>query len=492
MPGKVTLEVIDGPIKGKVFTFEAHDAFIFGRDKNCHARLPDDDLEASRHHFILEFNPPDVSLRDLGSLNGTYVNNKKYGGRKEKENPQATDHSRLPAVDIKHGDLIQVGRTLIRISVEIAVFCNQCGIQIPNTLKSAASPPDDIYTCSECLKNQSKADINSGIGAVHCQNCGNDVTEEVSRGRTGSYLCASCRRRADGNPEEVPAMMSATFPKDPVSGTTEIHGCELGDLLGQGAMAMVFKGRRKRDDRDVAIKVLLSRIAVDKKSRRQFEREIGTTMRLKHKNVVEMYDSGSSGPWFYCIMEYCPGGSVAQLMFKQGGSLSLEAARPIMLQSLGGLSYIHQQGFVHRDLKPENILLTQEKGGTAKIADMGLAKSFDQAGLSGMTLTGAFAGTPPYLPKEQLVDFKYVKPASDVWSIAATFYRMLTGMYPRQGEVGQVPIEVVLSGKTIPIRDRAPNIQPNLAEVIDTGLAANPDDRYQSAVEFLEKLREVL
>jgi serine/threonine protein kinase len=109
-----------------------------------------------------------------------------------------------------------------------------------------------------------------------------------------------------------------------------------------------------------------------------------------------------------------------------------------------------------------------------------------------MTLTGAFAGTPPYLPKEQLVDFKYVKPASDVWSIAATFYRMLTGMYPRQGEVGQVPIEVVLSGKTIPIRDRAPNIQPSLAEVIDTGLAANPDDRYQSAVEFLEKLREVL
>ena len=255
---------------------------------------------------------------------------------------------------------------------------------------------------------------------------------------------------------------------------------------------MVFKGRRKRDGLDVALKVLLARVAVDKKSRKQFEREIGTTMRLKHKNVVEIYDSGSSGPWFYCIMEYCPGGSVARLMFRHGGCLSLDDARPIMLQSLQGLSYVHQQGFVHRDLKPENILLTQENDVTAKIADMGLAKSFDQAGLSGMTLTGAFAGTPPYLPREQLIDFKYVKPVSDVWSIAATFYRMLTGAYPRQGEDGQAPIEVVLSGNTIPIRDRDPIIPPDLAKVIDTGLAANPEDRYQSAGEFLERLREVL
>ncbi len=492
MPGKVTLKVIDGPIKGKVFTFENHDAFIFGRDKNCHARLPEGDLEASRHHFILEVNPPAVSLRDLGSLNGTYVNNTKHGGRRETDNPQDADQSRLPAVDISHGDLIHVGRTVIRISVEVAVFCNECGIRIPDTWKSASSPPNNVCICPECLKKRDKADALPVVWTVHCQHCGNDVSDEVSLGRAGAYLCASCRRRAHMKPMQVPVMMSAAFPKDPVSGKTEIHGCELGDLLGQGAMAMVFKGRRKRDGLDVAFKVLLARAAVDKKSRKQFEREIGTTMRLKHKNVVEIYDSGSSGPWFYCIMEYCPGGSVARLMFRHGGCLSLDDARPIMLQSLQGLSYVHQQGFVHRDLKPENILLTQENDVTAKIADMGLAKSFDQAGLSGMTLTGAFAGTPPYLPREQLIDFKYVKPVSDVWSIAATFYRMLTGAYPRQGEDGQVPIEVVLSGKTIPMRDRDPSIPLDLANVIDTGLAVSPENRYQSAGEFLEKLREVL
>src|SRR6185503_1255868 len=101
MPGKVTLRVTRGPIQGKVFTFEQHDTFIFGRDEDCHARLPKEDKTASRHHFILEVNPPDARLRDLGSLNGVYINDTKYGGRDRDENLQEANRRKFPELDLK-------------------------------------------------------------------------------------------------------------------------------------------------------------------------------------------------------------------------------------------------------------------------------------------------------------------------------------------------------------------------------------------------------
>ena len=85
MPNKVSLQIVAGKLKGKAFTFEEHDTLIFGRAPDCHACLRDDSF-VSRHHFILEVNPPQACLRDLGSLNGTYVNGKKHGGRKERRN----------------------------------------------------------------------------------------------------------------------------------------------------------------------------------------------------------------------------------------------------------------------------------------------------------------------------------------------------------------------------------------------------------------------
>ena len=98
MAGKIILEVVSGPITGKVFSFENHDTFVFGRHLNCHARLPKDRL-VSRHHFILEVNPPDARIRDLGSLNGTYVNGAKYGGRSQDETPEDASSRRYPELD---------------------------------------------------------------------------------------------------------------------------------------------------------------------------------------------------------------------------------------------------------------------------------------------------------------------------------------------------------------------------------------------------------
>ena len=104
-------------MKGKAFLFDEHDTLVFGRARECHCCLPDDQL-VSRHHFLLEVSPPLARLRDLGSLNGTYVNGKKCGGRKPGEDPEQGGKRRYPEVDLHHGDEVRVGDTVMRLTAE--------------------------------------------------------------------------------------------------------------------------------------------------------------------------------------------------------------------------------------------------------------------------------------------------------------------------------------------------------------------------------------
>ena len=145
----------------------------------------------------------------------------------------------------------------------------------------------------------------------------------------------------------------------------------------------------------VAVKVMLSRVAVEPDAQEKFRKEIELMKELRHSNLVGLLEHGSAGGAFYFIMEYCEAGSVADLLHRRGGKLVLDEAIPLMLKSLEGLAFVHQKGHVHRDLKPENILLKgQRQNRNAMIGDLGLAKNFEKAGFSGMTLTGAYAGTP--------------------------------------------------------------------------------------------------
>jgi eukaryotic-like serine/threonine-protein kinase len=425
MGAKVQLQIKQGKDTGKVFPFTEHDTFVFGRMPDCHACIPDDS-QVSRHHFILEANPPQACLRDLGSLNGTWVNGKKFGAREKGETPEQGAKRRYPEVALKNGDRITVGRTELEVSIE--------------------QP-----------KEAPRHRVDPAVGDI-------------------SLLSPDqLARLIFGSPDKAPKL--------------QIPDWKIEAEIGRGGFGAVYRARRTDDGKIVAVKVMLSRVDADDAAIEKFKREVAVTAKLQHPNIVRVQESGASGAVFYFVMEFCDGGSAWDLMLKNSGHLSLSQAKPIILGALTGLAYAHEKGVVHRDLKPQNILLS---GGKAVLSDFGLSKSFQQAGLSGLSMTGSFAGTPYFMPREQITNFKYAKPASDVWSMAATIYNMLTGAYPYPFTKERDPIDVILNDNIVPIRKRDKTLPRNLCAVLDHALEKKAKDRYQTAADMLTAIDAAL
>jgi hypothetical protein len=442
-----------GPMKGKKFSFEEHDTFLFGRLDECHCHLADD-TQVSRRHFIIEVNPPDARIRDFGSMNGTYVNDKRIGSREKGETPEQGQKRKYPEVDLKNGDVVKVGQTTLSVQIE----------------------------------------VEEAQGPILCAQCGKDVASELGGRKQGSYICLACRQSIQLDPAQIlfDVLAKDGGKAEGKGGLPVIAGFRIVKRIGVGGYGAVYLAQRESDKKPVAIKIMLAQVAVDEEARRKFAQEINLLKALQHPNIVTILDSGSAGSAFYFVMELCSGGSVADSMTANGGKLLPTAALPMMLQSLEGLAFAHGKSVVHRDLKPSNILLSGTSlNPIAKIADLGFAKNFDKAGFSGMTVTGAFAGTPVFMPKEQLTNFKYVKPMTDIWSMGATFYNMLTGETPLDFPKGCDPMEIILRGDVVPIRKRAPQLPGGLATVIDKAIQLNPKDRYQDAAEMLVALRKV-
>ncbi len=263
------------------------------------------------------------------------------------------------------------------------------------------------------------------------------------------------------SPEQLAKLIFGS-PDQAAKPKLKIPGCKIEAEVGRGGFGAVYRARRS-DGSIVAVKVMLSRVDADDGAIAKFKRDVAVTANLSHPDIVRVLESGASGAVFYFIMEFCDGGSAWDLMLKNNGRLSLAQSKPIILGALEALAFAHDKRFVHRDLKPQNILLSR---GAVRLSDFGLAKSFQQAGLSGMSMTGSYAGTPVFMPREQITDFKYVKPVSDVWSMGATIYNMLTGAFPDPFTKERDPIDVILNDDIVPIRQRDKTIPKNLCAVL--------------------------
>jgi eukaryotic-like serine/threonine-protein kinase len=232
-----------------------------------------------------------------------------------------------------------------------------------------------------------------------------------------------------------------------------------------------------------------ARSAIDR-----FLREMNVISQLKHPNIVEWLEQGTtpSGGQFWFAMEHVDGSNLDALAKAAGGYYPIQQACRMACQVLKGLDYAHQKGFVHRDIKPENILLGRNAENllVAKISDFGLAKSYRSIGLSGLTFSGEMRGTIPFMPPEQMLDFKKVLPSGDLYSTAATLYHLLTGQFIYDDASDGIDVvRLVLEEKPVPIRKRRPEISPELAAVIDRGLERDPADRFPDAAALRQALR---
>jgi hypothetical protein len=457
MASTVSLVVTAGPIRGQRYDFPGHDTFLFGRAPDCHARLAASDTSASRHHFLLEVNPPQARLRDLGSLNGTHVNGVRHGGRRGLESPEEAATRDRAEVDLRDGDEIRVGVTVIRVEVSAPPVCSDCGRPVPDAERASCGWVGGAYLCEACRPGTVK-----GHGPA----------------ANTSPLARLATERQVEDAGHAPGSRVGPYSID--------------RLLGKGGMGAVYLARRFGGEPAplVALKVMLPRMVVDEGAQEAFIREIEVTRALRHPNIVSLLDFGRDQGRFYFALEYCAGGSTEQLRRRHGGRVPLPSTLHIAVGALEGLAAAHEAGFVHRDIKPDNVLLGED--GAARLADFGLAKSFQQAGLSGMTATGTVGGTFQFMAREQLTSYRQSRPATDVWSMAATLYYLLTGQYARDFAAHSDPLAVILRGGVVPLRQRDPSVPQDLAAVIDRALDDEPSRRFPTARELVAALRGVL
>jgi serine/threonine protein kinase len=247
--------------------------------------------------------------------------------------------------------------------------------------------------------------------------------------------------------------------------------------LGSGGMAVVYLAHDEQLHRRVAIKVLAEHLAGDDSFRARFLQESKLAGRLSHPNVVQVYDAGETEGSPYIVMEYVPGDTIAQR-----GKLSYQDAVPLALQACSGLQHAHAAGLVHRDVKPANLLVREDD--VLKIADFGIARA---AELTRLTQHGTILGTAAYLSPEQAAG-EEVTTATDIYSLGAVVYELLTGRAPYEFESLAELAAQQKGGVITPLRDLESSVPEPVEAAVMHALAREPRFRPASAADFADEL----
>src|SRR5262245_30727141 len=257
--------------------------------------------------------------------------------------------------------------------------------------------------------------------------------------------------------------------------------------VGSGAMGVGYKCTRPGLDRPVAVKVLLAARHTGAHAAVRFEREARAAARLTHPNVVQIHDVGTEGdlPWF--VMEFVDGCSLDKLIGTP--ALTLDATLRLVCLVARALQAAHEQGIIHRDIKPSNILL--HSSGQPKLADFGLAKLLDDG--SALSGSGDIIGTPRYMAPEQVLGGPQdVDARTDVYSLGAVMYEMLTGRPPVEGANVLAVLRKLSDEEPVPLRELNPAVPEEVAAICARALARARQDRFASAAEFAEAVQGYL
>ena len=267
----------------------------------------------------------------------------------------------------------------------------------------------------------------------------------------------------------------------------QIPGYKILSRLGAGAMATVFLAKQLSLDRKVAIKVLPKRFSENREYVERFYKEGQAAAKLNHANIVQAFDVGETGGYHYFVMEYVEGHTLHDEL-ERGKSFSEEEALRIITQIARALAHAHERGLIHRDVKPKNIMITTD--GTAKLADMGLARlaADEQAA---QAEAGKAYGTPYYIAPEQIrgemdIDFR-----ADIYALGATLYHLVTRRVPFDGDTPAAVMHKHLKEPLVPPDHVKTSLSLGLGEAVEVMMAKSRDERYASTSDLIMDLEAV-
>ena len=369
-----------------------------------------------------------------------------------------------------------------------------CAVKMPEG--ESSSPHNLVYLAPE-LRDGQPADAQTdvfGLGMILAEMlCGKPSGAELSDDLPTALkrIVRSCLApRRNDRPVSARAVMvdlervtSSVRPGGScLTGRGELAGRLMGNyeilsLLGRGGMAEVYLARQASLDRRVAIKFLSSAICHDPVLIARFQREAQIVSQLRHPNILPIYDFACEPECAYIVMQYADGGTLKDRL---GRPMSLIQAMPVLSQLGAVLDHAHDAGIVHRDVKPSNVLL--DRAGRAYLADFGLASV--TAANQKLTYSGTAMGTPEYMAPEQ-VQGKPSTALVDIYSLGVVAYEMMTGRVPFQADTAIGVAMMQVTEPLPPARIYNKSIPATVQEVLCRALAKQPENRFNTAHEFL-------
>lgn len=370
----------------------------------------------------------------------------------------------------------------------------ECGIRLANDLQVSrkhavvhVDPPNakirDCQSTNGIYINDRK------IGG----STGEETTSYVKIAAGDTVRCGDSFLTFEMGPAErpLPADTRRIGPPEPLP---QVPGYFLKKRLGKGDLGQLYLASAENSDKVVVVRTMFSNANLSDRIRQAFVHEAEDIRALDHPHVAKLLDFGVADNLAYVVGEYMDGGNLSEhLKLTPGGKLLYPEAYRLIMQAAEALTFAHAHGMVHRGINPHSLLLDgkPEKCGL-KIGDLGTAKIFEDSGLSWLIPNYAGNSNLGYTPPEQLLDFREAQASADVFSLAAVFYKMLTGHSPYDFGAGVEPVDVVTQGKLIPIEERLSTLPTPIAVVIDRSLSPDPDERYRNGAELLEALAILL